>query len=235
MPSNYNWITPNWPAPLNVKALTTVRQGGNFALHVGDDPKAVLANRALLKLQANLPAEPLWLAQTHSIRVVDVTDGLIDADASVAFQPNQVCAVLTADCLPILVCNKNGTRVSAIHAGWRGLAAGIIESVIEKLDCDPTTLLVWLGPAIGPTAFEVQSDVLLAFEGYQSEKTFKPTKEGYWLADIYQLARERLARLGVTAVYGGGLCTYSDSVRFYSFRRSGVTGRMATLIWFSHT
>lgn len=256
MSSNYkshdNWIVPTWPAPLNVKALTTVREGGssvepydsfNLALHVGDDPQKVLANRAQLKLQANLPQEPLWLTQTHSARVVDVGDFIdpnnlnnpknpIDADASVAFKPDQICAVLSADCLPILLCNKSGTRVSAIHAGWRGLAAGIVEAAMSKLDCDPATLLVWLGPAIGPTVYEVQADFLLAFKEYQSEATFKPKENGRWLADIYQLARARLKKLGVTAIYGGEFCTYQDNARFYSFRRSGATGRMATLIWY---
>ncbi|MBP9764559.1 MAG: peptidoglycan editing factor PgeF [Gammaproteobacteria bacterium] len=250
--NNCHWIVPAWPAPLNVKALTTVREGGssvepydsfNLALHVGDDPQKVLANRAQLKLQANLPQEPLWLAQTHSARVVDVGDFIdpnnlnnpknpIDADASVAFKPDQICAVLSADCLPILLCNKSGTRVSAIHAGWRGLAAGIVEAAMSKLDCDPATLLVWLGPAIGPTVYEVQADFLLAFKEYQSEATFKPKENGRWLADIYQLARARLKKLGVTAIYGGEFCSYQDNARFYSFRRSGATGRMATLIWY---
>lgn len=250
MPSSYNWITPNWPAPLNVKALTTVRQGGvsiapydsfNFALHVGDDPKAVFANRAQLKLHAKLPEEPLWLTQTHSTRVVDVADFLnpnsknsIDADASVAFEPNQVCAVLTGDCLPILLCNKAGTHISAIHAGWKGLAAGIVEAAIRKLDCDPSTLMAWLGPGIGPTVYEVQEDFLSAFKDYQSEATFKPKENGRWLANMYALATERLRRLGIATVYGDGFCTYSDSIRFYSARRSGTTGRMATLIWLSN-
>jgi YfiH family protein len=243
-----NFIVPTWPAPLNVSALTTVREGGisvepydsfNLALHVGDDPKKVLANRAHLKSQANLPQEPLWLTQTHSTRVVDAGDftdpnnskNPIDADASVSFQPNQVCAILTGDCLPILLCNKAGTRVGAIHAGWRGLSGGIVEAAIRKLDCDPATLLAWLGPAIGPTVYEVQADVLSAFKEYQSEATFKPQQKGRWLANIYQLARMRLKELGVMAIYGGEFCTYQDSTRFYSFRRSGTTGRMATLIW----
>lgn len=243
-PNNCQWIVPTWPAPLNVNALTTLRQGGasiepydsfNLALHVGDDPQKVLANRAQLKLQANLPQEPLWLNQTHSTRVVDVEDNTIDADASVAFKPDQVCAVLTADCLPILLCDKAGTRVSAIHAGWRGLAAGICDAAVQKLDCDPSTLLAWLGPGIGVTAYEVQEDFLSAFKEYQSAETFKPIgKNGRWLADMYQLARLRLKTLGITAIYGGEYCTYQDSTRFYSFRRSGATGRMATLIWLKH-
>lgn len=239
MPNNCNWIIPIWPAPSHVKALTTVRENGNFALHVNDDPHNVLLNRERLKLTAHLPQEPLWLNQTHSIKVVDVDDfnaqknPTVDADASVAFKPNQICAVLTGDCLPILLCNKTGTCVSAIHAGWRGLAGGIVEAALEKLNCDPDTILAWLGPAIGPTVYEVQDDFLAAFEDYQSEKTFKPTKNGRWLANMYALATERLKRLGVTAVFGGDFCTYQDSTRFYSARRSGITtGRMASLIWF---
>lgn len=249
MPSNCNWIVPTWPAPLNVNALTTVRQGGvsiapydsfNFALHVGDDPKAVFANRAQLKLQANLPVEPLWLTQTHSTRVVNVSDfnsqknPIVDADASIAFQPNQVCAVLTGDCLPILLCNKAGTCISAIHAGWKGLVAGIVEAAIQELDCDPSTLMAWLGPGIGPTVYEVQEDFLSAFKDYQSETTFKSKENGRWLANMVALATERLKRFGISAVYTDGFCTYQDSTRFYSARRSGTTGRMATLIWFSH-
>lgn len=247
----FQWVIPTWPAPLNVKAFTTVRQGGisrapydsfNLALHVGDNPEAVLANRTQLKQAANLLQEPLWLTQTHSTRVVDVADfadlkkmhDFIDADASVAFKPNQVCVVLTADCLPILLCDKAGTRISAIHAGWRGLAGGIVEAAVQKLNCDPKNLVAWLGPAIGPDAYEVRADFLAAFKEHQSEVTFKPKEKGYWLANMYELARIRLQRAGVTAIYGGEFCTYQDSARFYSFRRSGVTGRMATLIWFSH-
>lgn len=249
MPNSYNWIKPTWPAPLNVKALTTVREGGvsiapydsfNLAMHVGDNAAAVLSNRKKLKINANLPQEPLWLQQTHSTRVADVADfvsqenPIVDADASVAFQPNQVCAVLSGDCLPVLLCNKAGTRVSAIHAGWKGLAAGIVEASIQKLDCDPSTLMAWLGPGIGPTVYEVQEDFLSAFKEYQSEATFKPTENGRWLANMYALATERLNRLGVTAIFGGEYCTYTESDRFYSARRSGTTGRMATLIWFTH-
>lgn len=249
MPNNCNpleWITPVWPAPCQVKALTTVRAGGtslspyssfNLASHVGDDPSAVFENRSLLKNTACLPEEPLWLTQTHGIKVVDVNNSqpFVEADASVAFSANQVCAVLTADCLPILLCNKAGTAVSAIHAGWRGLAAGIIESSIDTLlarDIQTSELLAWLGPAIGPLAFEVKSDVLDAFKGFVSEETFQPQGDDRFLANIYNLARKRLEALGVRQIFGGNFCTYRDEARFYSFRRSGVTGRMATLIWF---
>lgn len=240
-----DWITPNWPAPVNVKALTTCRRGNgvfgfNLALHVGDDPKVVLGNRQHLLIQAQLLNEPLWLNQVHGTNVVEITKLNFsqsktppEADASISWLPNQVCAVLTGDCLPILICDKSGTRVSAIHAGWRGLAAGVIEAAIQKLCCPPEQLLVWLGPAIGPTVFEVGKDVLEAFQDCYTEECFKPTSKGTWLADIYQLAIVRLHRLGIVDIFGAGFCTYSDTERFYSFRRSNKTGRMASLIWFT--
>jgi len=248
MLNNCNWIVPEWPAPFNVKALTTTRRGGyslapydsfNLAIDKGDDPQTVLANRELLKAKANLPSEPFWLKQVHSTAVVEAGTPLkdaieIEADAAVAFQPNQVCVVMSGDCLPIILCNQTGTCVGAVHAGWKGLAAGVIEAALKKLDCDPATLLAWLGPAIGPEKFEVKEDVFLAFNGYQSAKTFRPAgNKGVWFANLYELAKERLKRLGVTGVFGGGFCTYQDTERFYSFRRSKITGRMATLIWFT--
>ncbi len=245
MLNNCNWITPNWPAPNSVKALTTLRDKGysqgayrsfNLGEKSGEDLEVVLLNRKLLRETANLPAEPYWLKQVHGIDVVEVPSVIpsveeVAADASVAFQPNQLCVVTTADCLPVLLCDKAGTRVSAIHAGWRGLAAGVIEAAIQKLKCDPESLLAWLGPAIGPEAFEVKEDVLAAFEDLKLESAFKPTGKGSWYADLYQLARERLKRQGIHQVFGGGFCTFQDEARFYSYRRSKVTGRMATLIW----
>lgn len=274
MPNNCNWITPTWPAPKNVQALTTLRQGGvsqkpfdglNLAAHVGDELQHVLANRNLLKEQANLPAEPLWLTQVHGTRVLDVSDlnsktppayhlrpfPLIsatafhpkesefelgpEADASVSFDHDKVCAVLTADCLPILICDEMGTRVAAIHAGWRGLAAGIIEATVQKLNENPHKLLAWFGPAIGSDAFEVGEDVLTAFKGQGDHSAFRPTSSGKWMADIYYLAKWRLKQLGITRVFGGGFCTFHENERFYSFRRSNPTGRMATLIWLNGT
>jgi len=244
MLNSCSWITPNWPAPANVRALTTTREQGvsgepfhyyNLALHVNDDPHKVIENRKHLKIAANLPTEPFWLTQVHGITVVNLGEWqtpypLIEADASVAFEPNQVCAILTADCLPILLCNQNGTRVSAIHAGWRGIATGVIEAAVQKLCCAPETLLAWLGPAIGPNAFEVKEDV---FSLFAHSKAFVPTGKESWLANIYQLAIEKLQQLGVYHIFGGGFCTYQDTERFYSFRRSKVTGRMASLIWLS--
>lgn len=248
MPKNCSWITPQWPAPRQVKALTTVRQGGysiapydsfNLALHVGDDPKAVLANRELLKLKANVPNEPCWLTQVHSTNVVElstVNSFPVEADASVTFQLNQICVVLSGDCLPILWCNKKGTCVGAIHAGWKGLAAGIIETALTHITDNPENLLVWLGPAIGPTVYEVREDVFLAFTGYHSHATFRATEnKGVWFANLYQLAKERLQQLGVHNVFGGEYCTYQDTTHFYSARRSKITGRMASLIWLTPT
>jgi len=242
--SKLPWITPSWPAPHNVKALTTLRAGGkskapydsfNLAQHVQDDPITVQANREYLKKTAHCPSDPLWLSQVHGTRVIDLADysspyPIVEADASIALQPNLVCAILTADCLPVLLCNKAGSCVAAIHAGWRGLSAGIIESTVEKLPCDPASLMAWLGPAIGPKVFEVGEDVLLAFNHFPKD-AFTPTGRGSWLADIYLLARARLNKIGVTDVFGGDFCTYTESERFYSFRRSKITGRMCTLIW----
>jgi polyphenol oxidase len=231
---------PEWPAPKNIHAVTTLRTGGvsagvytsfNLATHVGDDIDVVMQNRNLLKQRLGLPVEPVWLQQIHSDIVVDAaqTKSLVQADASYSHAANVVCCVMTADCLPVLVCSQNGTSVAAIHAGWRGLAAGIITKTINMLACEQP--LVWLGPAIGAECFEVGIDVFDAFIANSSEfaSAFKP-HDGRYLADIYQLARIELAALGIHQVYGGGLCTMTDE-RFYSYRRDKDTGRMATLIW----
>ncbi len=272
------WLTPDWPAPANVRAVTTTREGGvsrypyehfNLASHVDDDPADVAANRAHLAAWLELPAEPLWLNQVHGTRVVDVTKGEpraegdaqgsasaaqgrtpvaadaqgsasaargrtpVAADASVALAPGEVCVVLTADCLPVLFCDRAGTRVGAAHAGWRGLAAGVLEATVKALACPGDELLAWLGPAIGPEAFEVGDDVRDAFfeHNAEAEAAFRPSPRGRWLADIYYLAQLRLNQMGITAIYGGGLCTYADEARFYSYRRDGVTGRMGSLVW----
>lgn len=233
-------ILPDWPAPPNVRACTTTRDGGvsvgpyaslNLGDHVGDDPAHVTENRARLRRELALPAEPLWLTQVHGIAVAGGEGGC--ADASVAFAPGTVCTVMTADCLPLLLCDRAGTRVAAVHAGWRGLLAGVIEAALARLAVPGGELLVWLGPAIGPESFEVGEEVRTAFmaEDAAASAAFRPSPGGRWLADIYALARLRLARSGVAAVYGGDLCTYSDAARFYSYRRDGVTGRMASLIW----
>lgn len=241
---NERWILPNWPAPPNVRAVQTTRAGGvsvgpyaslNLGDHVGDDPVAVAQNRALLR--AKLPAEPVWLKQVHGNGVADAASasGVPEADASVARRAGAVCAVMTADCLPVLLCDEAGTVVAAAHAGWRGLAGGVVEATVKAMNVGPERLLAWLGPAIGPAAFEVGDEVRQAFMAHdtQAEKAFvpNPANPQKWLADIFLLARQRLALLGVARVYGGGLCTYTDAERFYSYRRDQASGRMATLIW----
>ncbi len=239
-----DWIVPDWPAPPPVRAYTSTRLGGhsggpyagfNLGDHVGDDPAAVAANRRLLADELGLPAQPRWLRQVHGCAVLDAgaQGGECTADAVSAGSPGQVCAVLTADCLPVLLCDRAGTRVAAVHAGWRGLAAGVIEAAVERLGRPGSELLAWLGPAIGPGAFEVGPEVRAAFlQGDPAAAdAFVPTRPGHWLADIYRLSRLRLGALGVGLVSGGDYCTVSDPERFYSYRRDGVTGRMASLIW----
>ena len=235
-------ITPDWPAPPAVHALTTTRKGGvslppydslNLGDHVGDAPDAVAQNRYRLHEQLCLPTEPRWLNQVHGIRCCDAVSAEAgsEADAGFADRPGVVCAVLTADCLPLLLCDTAGSRVAAVHAGWRGLLNGVIEQSMQSMG-DGGEVLAWLGPAIGPAAFEVGAEVRSAFMAHDvsAAKAFVPHGDK-WLADIYQLARQRLRNCGVEQVYGGGLCTYSDSERFYSYRRDGETGRMASLIW----
>jgi YfiH family protein len=238
-----SFIEPDWPAPSNIKAYTTTRQGGasqmpydsfNLADHVTDNPIDVQANRQRLIAQLALPNEPCWLTQVHGVEVVEANIPQPIADAAYSITPNTICAVLTADCLPILICNRAGTHVAAIHAGWKGLAAGIIEETIKTLNLPGEELLAWLGPAIGPNTFEVGPEVRNLFLQHDphAELAFHPSKNGRWLADIYQLARLRLFSSGVTAVYGGDFCTYTDTDRFFSYRRDGEkTGRMASLIW----
>ena len=237
-------ITPDWPAPANVRALQTTRKGGvsdspyasfNLGSHVGDNPLAVSRNRMLLA--PLLPSEPVWLNQVHGITVADAGRAgcLPEADASVSTHPGAVCVVMTADCLPILLCDEQGSVVGAAHAGWRGLCDGVIEATVSAMNVPAPTLMAWLGPAIGPTVFEVGDEVRTAFVAKQPQaaQAFVAAAEGKWMADIYQLARLRLQALGIHRIYGGDLCTYSDAERFYSYRRDGVTGRMATFIWIS--
>jgi len=238
-----NLIKPDWQLPEGLHAAVTLRSGGvsqglyaslNPASHVNDAADAVLTNRAMIKQMLALPAEPVWLQQVHGVDVVkadQVTD-LPEADASFTDQSGVVCAVLTADCLPVLFCGDQGAVIGAAHAGWRGLQVGVIEQTIAAMNC--RDLQVWLGPAIGPAHFEVGDEVREAFvsQNANASVAFSATQAGKWLADIYQLARIRLANLGVEQVYGGGLCTVSDAQRFYSYRRDGAaTGRMASLIW----
>ena len=239
-----DWIVPEWPCPPWVKACSTTRLGGfsrapfdsfNLAQHVGDESGAVAQNRFYLRNILELPVEPLWLEQVHSDIVVDAATAVAGetADASYSFSTAAVCVVMTADCLPVLLTDRKGTCVAAIHAGWRGLEKGIITNTIAKLTRPGMELLAWLGPAIGPSAFEVGEDVYHAFiaKNPDSATAFQPRGDKKWMLNIYQLARQELIRQGVNEIYGGGLCTYSDFNRFYSYRRDGRTGRMATLIW----
>jgi len=225
-----------------VRAFTTTRVGGvsggpydsfNLADHVGDDPKQVQVNRTRLRQAADLPSDPVWLRQVHGTDVVDAAAGPATADGSFADAAGTVCAVLTADCVPIFLCDRRGTMVGVLHAGWRGLAAGIIEAGVERMDVPGASLLAWLGPAIGPAAFEVGDDVREAFVRVDADAAhaFVPSTHGRWLADLYQLARRRLERLEVTAVFGGDHCTATQADLFYSYRRDGATGRMASIIW----
>ncbi len=235
-------ILPDWPAPPQVRGLMTTRAGGvshapwaslNLGDHVGDDPAHVAANRAHLRQQ--LPAEPGWLKQVHSARVVELgRDDHFEADAAFTREPGRVCAVLTADCLPVLFCDRAGSVVAAAHAGWRGLAGGVLEAAVAAMQVPPGEVLAWMGAAIGPQAFEVGDDVREAFVAQHAEAAAAFVSQpvpGKWLADIYRLARIRLARVGVHAVYGGGRCTFNETDRFFSYRRDGVTGRMASLVW----
>jgi YfiH family protein len=220
------WLEPDWPAPPGVRVISTLRPGGvstgpyaslNLAAHVGDRP------------------EPLWLEQVHGVDVVvhEGTATLPRADACVAFEPGRVCAVMTADCLPVVLADAAGTRVGVAHAGWRGLLAGVVEATIDRLGSRPQDLQAWLGPAIGAGAFEVGAEVREAYASRSATlaSAFTPNQRGRFQADLYSLARAVLAVAGVTAVLGGGWCTHTEADRFFSFRRDGTTGRMATLAW----
>ncbi len=240
----HDWLTPDWPAPAWVRACVTTRSGGvslapfdsfNLGEHVEDDPIAVAKNRQ--RLLSLLGCKPAWLRQVHGTAVVQAEPGeVLEADASWTAAPGIACTIMTADCLPVLFCDRAGTRVAAAHAGWRGLAAGVLEATLDTLAVAPDEVLVWLGPAIGAQAFEVGGEVREAFIAVhpQAAAAFDPSANpGRYMADICQLARIRLAARGVTAVYGGGFCTHSDP-RFYSYRRAARTGRFASLIWLAH-
>lgn len=236
------WIIPDWPAPPAVRALITTRAGGasqgayaslNLGLRCGDDEASVRENRA--RLQRALPQAPKWLAQVHGAHVIeaDHLNHMPAADASVARAPGTVCAVMIADCLPVLLCDEDGTTVAIAHAGWRGIAAGVIENTVAATKVVPDKLRSYLGPGIGPRAFEVGPEVREAFlaRDKKSSGAFVALAADKWLADLFGLARRALSRAGVSRIYGGGLCTYSDAERFFSYRRDGTTGRMAALIW----
>lgn len=245
MRTQFEYLQAEWPAPAKVRTASTLRSGGvsappfatfNLGAHVGDVSDAVRANRQRLRVALHLPSEPCWLNQVHGARVIEAGawQQPPQADACIARSAGLVCAVMTADCLPVLLCSRQGDRVAAAHAGWRGLAGGVLESTVNSLGLPGTELLAWLGPAIGPQAFEVGDEVRIAFTAQDAHaaQAFVPShRPGHWLANLYLLARQHLARLGVAAVYGGGLCTYADEARFFSFRRDGQCGRMASLIW----
>jgi len=238
-------IIPDWPAPANVHALITTRLGGvstgryaslNLGRNSADAPAAVATNHAALRML--LPQDPRWLAQVHGTRVVtaDRLDHIPDADGAIARLPGTVCAISIADCLPVLFTDIAGTMVAAAHAGWRGLAGGIIEntvSALHKMGAQPDTLLAYLGPGIGPDAFEVGPEVFDTFAAYDREniRAFTSPANGKRYADLFLLARLALRRAGITRIFGGGVCTYSNPEHFYSYRRDGLTGRMAALIW----
>lgn len=249
-----DFIIPNWPAPANVKALQTTRIGGvslapyaslNLGTHVNDDASAVTKNRQILS--PYLPSEPVWINQVHGTEVIDAAQSqcLQNADASFTTQNNVVCVTMTADCLPVLFCDKAGTVVASVHAGWRGLCDGVIEAAVAKLPAQAIDLMAWFGPAIGPQAFEVGGEVRAQFiaKDAQAAQAFTPCENHQlndkWLGNVYQIATQRLNKLGVTQIYGASdhgkegefFCTYTDEARFFSFRRDNVTGRMASLIW----
>ncbi|MPZ42955.1 MAG: peptidoglycan editing factor PgeF [Betaproteobacteria bacterium] len=237
-----DWIVPDWPASSRVRAFITTRAGGvsagpyatfNLGDLTADDPDAVRANKA--RLDTLLPGPPRWLRQVHGARVVHADDltSAVQADAAYTATPGVVCAVKIADCMPVLIADAAGTVVAVAHAGWRGLAAGVLENTVAALPVAPAALMAYLGPAIGPSAFEVGDEVRAAFCAVDAAaaEAFRPLRPGKWLADLFRLGRERLAHCGVTHVHGGGLCTYSNPERFYSHRRNPVTGRMAALIW----
>ena len=243
MSEQLEFLVPDWPVPETVRAVMTTRRGGfstgpyasfNLASHVGDDERAVAANRQRLRDALSLPGEPQWLDQVHGRKVAKLSQPVLEsADAAVAFEPGPVAAVLTADCLPLLLASRAGDRVGIVHAGWRGMVLGVVEAAVAALAGDPGDLVAWLGPAIGPAVFEVGGEVRRMFVSMQPESAadFRPGRGQKYLADLPGLARRRLVACGVTSVHGGEHCTVADPVRFYSYRRDGQTGRMAALIW----
>ncbi|TCP95223.1 hypothetical protein EDC44_11054 [Cricetibacter osteomyelitidis] len=244
-----NCIKPNWQAPNNVHGFTTTRQGGvslapfdsfNLGDHVGDDKNSVKTNRTLLVEQFDLPQTPLFLNQTHSTNVVTLPycGETPNADGVYTNQPNQVCLVMTADCLPVLFTNQQGNEVASAHAGWRGLCDGILEATVAKFQCDPREIIAWFGPAIGKTAFQVEREVVDQFMAFDSraESAFLRDQSAVdsekYLGDLYKIATQRLNKLGITQISGGEHCTYLEKEPFFSYRRDGQTGRMASVVWF---
>ena len=235
------WLVPDWPAPAHVRAFVTTRDGGtsegeygtmNLGMNSGDEPARVAANRA--RVRQHLPGDPVYLAQVHGADVADIDRfGAERADAAVASERGRVAVVLTADCLPVFLTDRAGTRVAVAHAGWRGMAAGVLENAVRALDRDAREVIAWMGPAIGPDAFEVGPEVRQAFMAADARaaEAFKPGKPGKFMADLYHLARQRLAAAGVTSVGGGSFCTFHEPARFFSYRRVQKSGRMGAFIW----
>ena len=238
------WIVPDWPVPARVRAFVTTRHGGvsrgahaslNLGMESGDDPRDVARNRSIVG--EHLPAVPRWMAQVHGTTVADLDaipgEDIPEADAAVTKAPGRVAVVLTADCLPLFFTDARGSRVAVAHAGWRGLSAGVIENTVSALGTDPQDIVAWMGPAIGPDAFEVGPEVREAFVAAdpRAADAFRSYRPGKFMADLYALARQRLERAGVRSVHGGGFCTRSDTERFFSYRREKASGRMGAFIW----
>jgi len=237
-------LTPEWPVPRTVRAAFTLRAGGvsaapfdtlNTAEHVGDRNEDVAENRRRVRKGLALPSEPAWLEQVHGVAVLDLdqVQAGTRADAALTRRPGRVCVVQVADCLPVFLAARDASAAAVAHCGWRGLAGGVLEATVRALDAAPRDLCAWLGPAIGPDAFEVGEEVRAAFHAHDTRagEAFSANPRGRWQCDLFALARQRLLGLGITAVAGGGLCTYADPERFFSYRREGRCGRMAALIW----
>lgn len=238
------WLVPDWPAPARVRAFVTTRAGGvsagefaslNLGSHSGDDAANVARNRLIVR--EHLPETPRWMAQVHGADVADLDrlaeDEAVTADAATASVAGRVGAVLTADCMPLLLCDEQGQRVGVAHAGWRGMAAGVIENTVCALGTEPAKVMAWMGPTIGPTAFEVGPEVREAFVTVdpRADAAFVQHKPGKYMADLYALARLRLQSAGVSRIHGGGFCTYREADRFFSYRREQKSGRMGAFIW----
>ena len=237
-------IVPDWPAPPGVRSAFTLRTGGvsvapydslNLGASIGDSPEAVAENRRRVREKLRLPAEPVWLEQVHGVEVVvlGAPDLPPTGDASVARGAGCVCAIRVADCMPVLFAARDGSAVAAAHAGWRGLAGGVLEATVRRLGVPASQLIAWMGPAIGPAHFEVGEEVRAAFTAtdVDAASAFVANARGRWQCDLYALARRRLAGIGISGIYGGGWCTFAEADRFFSYRRSGQCGRMAALIW----
>ncbi|MGH8398697.1 MAG: peptidoglycan editing factor PgeF [Gammaproteobacteria bacterium] len=243
-----DWIVPDWPAPANVRAVSTTRSGGvssgvyaslNLGAHVGDSADAVDENRRRVRNTLNLSVEPRWVKQVHSAHIVQLDGSAVTepCDAAFTHRAGETCVIMTADCLPVLFCDRAGKTIAAAHAGWRGMATGILETTVAAMQVPAHELLAWLGPAIGPGAYEVGEEVrvVLIKEHPETDEAFEPTGTGKWLCNLYLLASQRLRYAGIKHVYGGGFCTFSEPERFFSYRRDGECGRMGTLIWLAST